>query len=248
MSEKRIGLSINDVYAKITNYFYKDFTINTLLIAFKEKHRVLSTVDGYREVLYVANTHTPFPSLSLMNRFRIFKRHFKWIFPSMLGLSPMSLVFLSTGVDMADLAICEKSCGALKVCCLVTAGAKNNALRTGVDMASRARWQCKQFVGTINVILLTNFTLSEGAMAKAVITVTEAKTAVLQDLNVRSTYSPQYQATGTWTDNVIVVSGNVGKPLTSEHTTLSELIGCATKIAVAQALRKHDQTKRGMCN
>jgi adenosylcobinamide hydrolase len=95
-------------------------------------------------------------------------------------------------------------------------------------------------VGIINVILLTNTVLTEGAMARAIITVTEAKTAVLQDLNVRSTYSPQHQATGTWTDNVLVVSGKVGKPLTSDNTKLGELIGWTTKAAIAEALRKHD--------
>ena len=79
-------------------------------------------------------------------------------------------------------------------------------------------------------------------MARAIITVTEAKTAALQDLNVRSTGSPQYQATGTGTDNMIVVSGKMGKPLllTSGHTKIGELIGCSTKIAVTEALKKFD--------
>ena len=97
--------------------------------------------------------------------------------------------------------------------------------------------------GTINVILLTNAILSDGAMARAIITVTEAKTAALQDLNVRSTYTPQNQATGTGTDNVIIVSGKgLGKALrlTSGHTKIGELIGFSTKTAVAEALKKHD--------
>jgi adenosylcobinamide amidohydrolase len=97
--------------------------------------------------------------------------------------------------------------------------------------------------GTINVILLTNAALTDGAMARAVITVTEAKTAALQDLDVRSTYTPRNQATGTGTDNVIVVSGkglSKALRLTSGHTKIGELIGFSTKIAVAEALKKHD--------
>jgi adenosylcobinamide amidohydrolase len=92
-------------------------------------------------------------------------------------------------------------------------------------------------VGTINVVVLTNVTLSKGALARAIITITEAKTAVLQDLDVRSTSSPQLQATGTGTDNVIVVSGTAGKPLllTSGHSKMGELIGSATKTAVREA-------------
>ena len=43
--------------------------------------------------------------------------------------------------------------------------------------------------------------------------------------------------------NMIVVSGKgLGKPLrlTSGHTKIGELIGFSTKIAVAEALKKHD--------
>jgi adenosylcobinamide amidohydrolase len=52
----------------------------------------------------------------------------------------------------------------------------------------------------------------------------------------------QYQATGTGTDNIIAVSGKMGKPLllTSGHTKIGELIGHSTKIAVTEALRKYD--------
>ena len=83
-------------------------------------------------------------------------------------------------------------------------------------------------------------------MARAIITATEAKTTVLQDLNVRSTSCPQYQATGTGTDNIIVVSGTGGSKslrLTSGHTKIGELIGFSTKIAVTEALKKQD----GLC-
>jgi adenosylcobinamide hydrolase len=142
------------------------------------------------------------------------------------------------------LVVREKSYAEFKVCCLATAGAKGNALRTGVDEAVYVERDGKfmSTLGTINVILLTNATLTNGAMARAIITATEAKTAALQDLNVKSTYS-QNQATGTGTDNVIVVSGNgLGKPLriTSGHTKMGELIGFSTKTAVAEALKNHD--------
>ena len=48
----------------------------------------------------------------------------------------MIIAFLSTGVDMDQLAICEKSYEEFKVCCLATAGAKGNALRTGMELAN----------------------------------------------------------------------------------------------------------------
>jgi adenosylcobinamide amidohydrolase len=165
--------------------------------------------------------------------------------PLALGIRPEEISLLSTGVDMDNLAVCEKSYQEFAVCCLATAGAKGNALRTGVDEASYLE-RDGHFIGacgTINVILLTNTVLSDGAMARAIITATEAKTAALQDIDIRSTCTPQNQATGTGTDNMIVVSGKgLGKPLrlTSGHTKMGELIGFSTKTAVAEALKKHD--------
>jgi adenosylcobinamide amidohydrolase len=162
-----------------------------------------------------------------------------------LGISHSDLAFLSTGADMDNLAVCEKSFEEFNVCCLATAGAKNNALRTGVDLADYVE-RAGNYInlnGTINIILLTNATLTDGALANTIIIATEAKTAALQDLDVRSTYTPEIQATGTGTDSIIVASGKgLGGALrlTSGHTKMGELIGTSTKLAVSEALKKQD--------
>jgi adenosylcobinamide hydrolase len=240
--EKKIALALEEVEAKVVYLTYEGFELNTLLVSFGEKRRVLSTWDGYREVKFVGNTYTP---LNLSRHTMKNYEEFQEKFPLTLGIRPEEIAFLSTGVNMDNLAVCEASYQELKVCCLVTAGAKGNALRTGMDVASYVE-RAGNFVstaGTINVILLTNAALTEGAMARTIITATEAKTAALQDPDVRSTYTPQIQATGTGTDNIIVVSGKgSSKPLrlTSGHTKIGELIGFSTKIAVAEALKKHD--------
>jgi len=145
---------------------------------------------------------------------------------------------------MNNLAVCEKSYQDRIVCCLATGGV-GNALRSGVDGANWVEQDGKfgNVLGTINIILLTNVTLTDGAMARAIITATEAKTAALQDMDARSSVSPENQATGTGTDNMIVVSGNwCGKPIrsTGGHTKMGELIGVSTKIAVAEAIKKHE--------
>jgi adenosylcobinamide amidohydrolase len=169
---------------------------------------------------------------------------YKQDFPHAMGIKPKDIAFLSTGVDMDKLAICEKSCEKIKVSCIATAGAKGNALRTGVEIANHIEkpGSLVKTSGTINLLILTNWTLTDGAMARAIITATEAKTAALQDLNYRSTAYPQYQATGTGTDNVIVASGVEGEPLllTSGHTKMGELIGHAVKTGVTEALHKFD--------
>ena len=240
--EKKISLALEGVEARVVYVTYEGFNLNTLLVSFGEKRRVLSTWDGPREVKFVGNTYTP---LTLSKHTMMNYEKFQRKLPLTLGIRPEEIAFLSTGVDMDQLAVCEKSYQEFRVCCLATAGAKGNALRTGVDIASYIE-RDGNFVnasGTINLLLLTNATLSDGAMARAIITITEAKTATLQDLDVRSTYTPQNQATGTGTDNIIVVSGKgLGKALrlTSGHTKIGELIGSSSKMAVAEALKKHD--------
>jgi adenosylcobinamide hydrolase len=241
LNEKKLNLALEGVEVKIVYHTYKGFKLNTLLVSFGEKRRVLSTWDGYREGRFVANVYTPLAlSKITMRNYEVFQNDF----PSALGISPEDVSFLSTGVDMDNVAVCEKSYEGLKVCCLATAGAKGNALRTGVDVASYVE-RAGSFagaVGTINVILLTNATLSDGAMARAIITATEAKTAALQDLDVRSTSTPKNQATGTGTDNMIVVSGKNPEVLrlTSGHTKIGELLGFSTRLAIAEGLKRHD--------
>ncbi|MDI9644149.1 MAG: adenosylcobinamide amidohydrolase [Candidatus Verstraetearchaeota archaeon] len=239
MKERRIDLDLEGVEAKIVYHNYEGYDLNTLIVAFRERRRVLSTIDGYRTVRYVGNNYTPLPlSEETMRHYKRFKRRL----PLSLGIRPCDISFLGTGVNMDELAVRECSYEELKVCCLATAGAKGNAMRAGVDGASYIERNGK-FVGplgTINIILLTNARLSCGAMARSIVTVTEAKSAALQDLNIKSTYSPN-QATGTGTDNVIVVSARSGKPLllAGGHTKLGELTGRAAKDAVTEALRKH---------
>ena len=80
--------------------------------------------------------------------------------------------------------------------------------------------------GTINMILLTNMRLTPRGMQRAIISATEAKTAALQDLDIRSSYTPMVNpATGTGTDNIIVVQG-AGTRIDNAggHSKMGELI------------------------
>jgi adenosylcobinamide hydrolase len=242
MDKREIKLELKDVKAEIIYHTYQNFDVKTLLVSFGKKRRVLSTREGFKEVSFVANNHCPRAlSKITMENYEEFEEKF----PALLGISRSDLALLSTGADMDNLAFCEKSFEEFKVCCLATAGVKNNALRTGVDLACYVE-RAGNYInldGTINIILLTNATLSDGALANAIITATEAKTAALQDLDVRSAYTPEIQATGTGTDSVIVASGRgLGEALrlASGHTKMGELIGTSTKIAVAEALKKQN--------
>ena len=242
--ESKIHLDLKGIDARIVYHRYDDVELNTTLVSFGEKRKVLSTVDGLKQVKFVANTYVP---MDLANKTMTIKKHQQFMrrLPHTLGLYPKEITFTCTAVNMEKMAVCERSYQDFKVTCLATGGAKDNALRMGVDVGNwvekKTGFQCAS--GTINVIILTNVVLTVGAMARAIMTATEAKTAALQDRGVRSTASPQLQATGTGTDSMIVVSGvDAGTVIrhTGGHTKMGELIGVTTKIAVAEALEKHD--------
>jgi len=240
MKQKGIPLKLKGIEARIIYQNYKGFEVKSLLLSLGEKRDVLSTREGYKKVSFVVNHYNP---RSLWDRMHQHYEEFeKWI-PSSLGISVKELAILTTGADMDNLAISERDYQEFMVCCLATAGVKGNAQRMGVNRASSVErdGNFENLSGTINIILLTNATLSDGAMARAIITVTEAKTAALQDMDIRSTYTPQNQATGTGTDNVIIVSGR--GPLvkyTGGHAKMGELIGMVTKRAVAEAIEKQN--------
>jgi adenosylcobinamide hydrolase len=131
----------------------------------------------------------------------------------------------------------------LEVHAFATAGVQSNATRAG-DTAKyyeeEGAWKpCPVPEGTINIILHINQPLTNSAMSRAVITLTEAKTAVLMDLGVGS-MSSQALATGTGTDQFIICAAhqNEKTPLTGSgpHSKLGECIGKAVYNAVREAL------------
>jgi adenosylcobinamide amidohydrolase len=244
LKETRLNLQLKEADAKVIYHQYDGITLNSTLVSFEEKRRVLSTLDGVKRVSNVANVYVPG---ALSNKTMCLTEYAKFVrrLPSTLGIQRSNITFISTGVDMEKVAFCEKSFEDLHVCCIATGGARNNALRAGVD---KGLWSEKEDAfqpkpGTINIMVLTNAYLTWGAMARAIVTATEAKTAALQDLNYKSTPTPKVSATGTGTDNMIVVSGVDPTLLirhTGGHTKIGELIGFTAKTAVAEALKKHD--------
>jgi adenosylcobinamide amidohydrolase/ABC-type hemin transport system substrate-binding protein len=210
-----------------------DFPAKTLTLRFKSPQRVLSSLDGWRNgITTIGNHYSSPPSWPVAHHIgleasnaRILKRY---------GLDAETATFLYTGVDMDKLAYAQAESDGMLVGALVTAGVNDNAMRASVDTGAYVEH------GTINVILLTNRQLAPAAMTRAVITATEAKTAALEDLDIRSSYSGK-PATGTGTDTVLVVSGD-GSPatMTGGHTKLGELIAKAVYQAVSDAIRKQN--------
>jgi hypothetical protein len=137
---------------------------------------------------------------------------------------------------MDNLAVKKERFKEMEVYALVTAGVKSNAVRMSADEGRFYE------PGTINTIILPNMKLSPRAMTRAIISATEAKTAALQDLDIRSSYTPRiHQATGTGTDNIIVVEGD-GIPVDNSggHTKMGELIARAVYEAVQEAVYRQN--------
>lgn len=169
-----------------------------------------------------------------------------------IEIDPAVSASMQTAANMNYAAVVAASDLNVTVTAVVTAGVHGNAACAGDPASYReteAGWEKVTLpavptpvVGTINTMLLINHALTEGALARAVITMTEAKSAALQRLAVRSLYSADF-ATGTGTDQYCVAAvlrvddGAKEFVSTSPHSKLGELIGVAVRDATLEALR-----------
>jgi adenosylcobinamide hydrolase len=160
-----------------------------------------------------------------------------------MGIEAELTAMMGTAANMNYAAVVAVSDAGVTATAVVTGGVHGNAACAGDAAAWRETekgWEkVAEVPGTINTILLIDHAVTEGALARAVITMTEAKSAALQRLAVRSLYSQDY-ATGTGTDQYcIAATMEGGKALTSTspHSKLGELIGVAVRDATLEALR-----------
>lgn len=227
----------------------------TLIVKLESERKVLSTNDGYLSASLIIN-HSAHPEIwkkvciekktEKEAGGKVYIREVKKGIAENLKVDEKKIAMMATAANMDNLAVVTESFITSKgikvmVTALVTAGAESNALRTGLD---KGRYLEGEMVdpGTVNILLLTNLTLTESALARAIITITEAKTAAFQDLKVPSSYTKEVIATGTGTDSVIIVSGTEPPLITyaGGHSKLGELIGKAVYKAVKIALCKQN--------
>jgi iron complex transport system substrate-binding protein len=208
-----------------------DFTHKSLLVEFSSAMKVVSTLDGPREaVMAVGNHFFPSPCWYIGHESGLDGLRSKVC--RVIGRRAEDTALMFTGVDMDNLSIQRQGFREMAVYALVTAGARSNALRAAKDTGAYYE------PGTINILVMSNMQLTPRAMTRAIVAATEAKTAALEDLDIRSSYTPQeHGATGTGTDNVIVVQGT-GKVIDNAggHTKMGELISRAVYQGVREAL------------
>lgn len=156
-----------------------------------------------------------------------------------LGLQAEYSSGLSTAAYMKNASIKTQRFEDTTVTALVTGGVDINAGRVGEQALWHEReGECSFVAGTINILLFIDAQLSEGALARALVTCTEAKTAALQELLVPSCYC-EGLATGSGTDGTIIVANpqsSVRLTDAGKHFKLGELIGKTVMAAVKEAL------------
>jgi len=240
---KRSSLKIDINYIKkaerVTSDI-KDFRNKSVILTFKHPMKILSTLEGLKaNIVTIANHYFPPPSWGLDANQGLPSLRDNTL--KILGLKNDSTAILFTGADMDNMVISKEIFRDMEVVALVTAGVTGNAVRMSYDTGSFYEpdnlIQPKKH-GTINILLLSNMQLSSRAMTRAIISATEAKSAALQDLDIRSSYSPIFsQATGTGTDNIIVIEGR-GEPIdvSGGHSKIGELIANVVYKGVQKAI------------
>jgi adenosylcobinamide amidohydrolase len=150
---------------------------------------------------------------------------------------------MGTAANMNYAAIVTHEDADVQVTAVVTAGVQTNAVCAGDPAMWRetegGTTKVAAVAGTINTMVLVSVPLTPAALARLVVTMTEAKSAALQRLAVPSCYSKDL-ATGTGTDQYAVAAPIEGRPpLTSAspHMKLGEITGLAVRDATIEAIR-----------
>lgn len=129
---------------------------------------------------------------------------------------------------------------------IVTSGI-SNAKRAG----ERAEWrywdEAPAIAGTINMITITDVALTPAAQVEAIMMMTEAKAATLQDLGITSIFTGTI-ATGTGTDALALASDPGGQRVRycGKHVLLGEKLALTVIEALRASLRAWSPPQKNM--
>ena len=231
----------------------------TLVIRFARTMRVLSSAPwggGLRSTRFILNHQVEAnPARSLSSKEMSAGRAVSHRDPSTtlrliasrLGIKE-PCVGLMTAVPMTQLVTGREKAKGLWVECLATVGV-TNAVRAGDSFTSRHRHSRPQNVGTINIVLVTNATLSMSALVGAVQVITESKTGVLRDYAVPC-WAGRPGATGTGTDAVVIVCpmrGGRRLRYSGTHTEIGTMIGRVVAGCVRKRLKRAKRWSARLC-
>lgn len=228
---------------------------DTLVLDLGSIHRVLSSAPrggGFVRARSILNHQVQANPTMKMNAASSLAATKKWGNPSRylgelgrrLGLRGPT-VGLMTAVPMKQLVKVRETHGTMWVECFCTVGV-TNAVRAGEPAIHPGTARGYHSPGTINIIVVTNATLSGPAMVGAIQVATESKTAILTDNRVRSA-SGRGAATGTGTDAVVIASSRTGTiklAYSGTHTVIGSVIGRLVARCVQKGLERSVQWRK----
>jgi adenosylcobinamide amidohydrolase len=151
---------------------------------------------------------------------------------------PSPLVGMLTAVDLRNVSTSTGVVSGKNLLVVATAGT-SNATRPGEA-------QSTQGIGTINLVVVYEGDMTESCMVNVVLTVTEAKSATLRRLDIR-TRKTGILATGTSTDTVAICCLGDGKPLryAGSATEIGNTLGRTVESSIQESLRKQEGLMSG---
>ncbi len=150
-----------------------------------------------------------------------------------LGITHDYLAMI-TAANVHNFSLQTKKTDTFTIAVAATAGCQHGE-SSGEDM------DVQEITGTINIIVFIDGNPTESCMVAALITATEAKSAALRDLDIRSRYTGD-SATGSITDSVTIAATGNGKQLilAGPASKLGKVIGNCVRRAVREAILRQE--------
>ncbi len=150
-----------------------------------------------------------------------------------------TVVGMMTAASMDSLRVARETVQDIDVVALVTAGL-SNPRRAGDRADHRKMATPPRTIGTINIMAMTSARLTASALVEALMIVTEAKSAALQEAGIKSPISCKI-ATGTGTDATAMVSGRGTQTVRycGKHVLFGEVLGRLVTETVISSIRRN---------
>jgi iron complex transport system ATP-binding protein len=149
-------------------------------------------------------------------------------------------VAMLTAAKIKNMSITTRQTGDITVTAIATAGWRHGE-SSGEDIENSHYTH-----GTINIIVFLNGNPTDSCLVSLFLTATEAKTAAMNDYDVRSRYTGD-AATGTITDSLSVAVTGQGEKieLGGPASTIGQLVGSAVRQAVKEAANMQEGQHEG---
>ncbi|MDR2720157.1 MAG: adenosylcobinamide amidohydrolase [Nitrososphaerota archaeon] len=149
-------------------------------------------------------------------------------------------IAMLTAAKIQNLSIVTRQIGDITITAVATAGWRHG------ESAGEVIESNHYTHGTINIIVILNANPTDSCLVSLFLTATEAKTAAMNDYDIRSRYSGDI-ATGTITDSLSVAVTGQGEKieLGGPASNVGQLVASAVRQAVKEAADKQEGPHKG---